>query len=242
MDSMMRIAIIDDESPSRHELGEQLLEILPEATIAEADSGAAALRLLSSQNFDLLLIDINLGDMGGLDIAAAARKMQPDAQIVFATAYSKYAVDAFDVGAVSYLLKPYDIQKLRRVVEECRSRLVKQQEQRAFHRWLPVTVNRCTTLVDTASIVFIETSQRGCVIHTTGGEYAENLTLGDYEKRLDNRNFFRIHKSFLVNLNYLESLFPWNNNSFAVHMRGINQTELPVGREKLKELRQILNI
>ena len=115
----MKIAVIDDERPARGELIHQIREVLPDSTIEEADSGASALELLSSQTFDLLFIDINLNDMEGTTLAAAAQKILPGAQIVFATAYSQYAVKAFELGVDNYILKPFDPDRVKRVLEKC---------------------------------------------------------------------------------------------------------------------------
>lgn len=108
----MKIAVIDDERPARRELIHQILEVLPGSQIGEADSGASALELISSGDFDLLFIDINLNDMEGTTLAAAARRMMPRAQIVFATAYSQYAVKAFELGVNNYILKPFDPERV----------------------------------------------------------------------------------------------------------------------------------
>ena len=115
----MKIAVIDDERPSRKELIHQILSAMPDSHIEEADSGSNALELISSQPFDLLFVDINLNDMEGTTLAAAARRILPDAQIVFATAYSQYAVKAFELGVNNYILKPFDPDRVRRVLEKC---------------------------------------------------------------------------------------------------------------------------
>ena len=114
----MKIAVIDDERPSRKELIHQILSVMPDSLIEEADSGSNALELISSRPFDLLFVDINLNDMEGTTLAAAARRILPDAQIVFATAYSQYAVRSFELGVNNYILKPFDPDRVRRVLEK----------------------------------------------------------------------------------------------------------------------------
>ena len=104
----MRIAVIDDEKYSRVGLIHQIRQTLPQAEIAEAASGAQALELLENQTFDMLFIDVHLGDMEGTTVAALARRLMPGAKIVFATAYSEYAVRAFELRADDYILKPFD--------------------------------------------------------------------------------------------------------------------------------------
>ncbi len=237
----MRIAVIDDERPARRELIHQILEALPDSEIREADSGASALELLSAETFDLLFIDINLNDMEGTTLAAAAQKMLPKAQIVFATAYSQYAVRAFELGVSNYILKPFDPDRVRRVLEKCKKDSESAAPPQPSGR-LAINASRKIVLLDIDQIVYLETAGRGCLIHTTGGDYAENQLLGEYEKRLGPHSFFRIHKSYLVNLNYISEMFPWANNSLALKMQGFEKNILPVGREKVKSLRQLLGV
>ena len=280
----MKIAVIDDERPARKELIHQILKAMPESRIQEADSGAGALELISSQPFDLLFVDINLTDMEGTTLAAAARRILPGVQIVFATAYSQYAVKAFELGVNNYILKPFDPDRVRRVLEKCQKDLGltarKPDGQAAAPAAgpsdgraaaaaggpsdgraaapaagqtfspipslssgrLPININRTIILVDIQQIVYIETSGRGCIIHTASRQYTENLLLGEYEKRLAAHSFCRIHKSYLVNLNYISEIFPWANNSLAVKMQGFEKNVLPVSREKVKLLRQLVGI
>ena len=239
----MRIAVVDDERPARSELIHQLLEIIPEAIISEADSGAAALEMMSKDIFDLVFIDINLGDMEGTVLASAVKQIMPKASIIFATAYSQYAVRAFEIGVSNYILKPFDKNRLETIVENCR-KVMEASCTKPLTNRLPVNCNRRIVLVDIETIVFIETDNRSCVIHTKNGDFTENLSLGEYEKRLSGHRFFRIHKSYLVNLEQIQEIFPWHNNSIALKMLGSEYEDkvLPVGREKTKELRHILKM
>lgn len=237
----MRIAIVDDERPARSELVHQLLGIVPEAIVSEADSGASALEMMSRDTFDLVFIDINLGDIEGTVLASTVQMIMPKAHIIFATASSQYAVRAFEIGVSNYILKPFDEHRLERIVENCRKDLEPSCTKPLSNR-LPVNCQRRIVLIDINSIVFIETNNRSCVIHSKNGDLTENLSIGEYEKRLSGHPFFRIHKSYLVNLDQVQELFPWHNNSFALKMLGYENEILPVGREKIKELRQILKI
>ena len=260
----MKIAVIDDERPSRKELIHQILSVMPDSLIEEAHSGSNALELISSRPFDLLFVDINLNDMEGTTLAAAARRILPDAQIVFATAYSQYAVRAFELGVNNYILKPFDPDRVRRVLEKCCHDLNLSKGAAAVSGTaavpgpaavsgpaaapvlsparMAINVNRTIVMLDIPQIVYIETSGRSCIIHTATRDYTENQLLGEYEKRLAPHGFFRIHKSYLVNLGYITEMFPWANNSLAVKMQGFEKEILPVGREKVKNLRQLLGI
>ncbi len=237
----MRIAVIDDERPARRELIHQILDVLPDSVIEEADSGASGIELISRQPFDLLFLDINLNDMEGTTLAAAAKKILPKAQIVFATAYSQYAVKAFELGVDNYILKPFDPDRVRRVLEKCRKETEAPASPLSSGK-LAINSNRKILLLDIQQIVYLETEGRGCIVHTACGDYTDNQLLGEFEKKLLPHGFFRIHKSYLVNLNYISEMFPWANNSMALRMQGFEQNILPVGREKIKNLRQLLGV
>ncbi|MDR1550370.1 MAG: LytTR family DNA-binding domain-containing protein [Hungatella sp.] len=247
----MKIAVIDDERPARKELIHQILSILPDSLLKEADSGAAALELLEEESFDLMFLDIDLNDMEGTTLASAIRRMLPETQIVFATAYSQYAVKAFELGVSDYILKPFELVRVRRVLEKCSRELARSQKEKSAEEEgilsfsanrMPICVNRTIILLDISQIVYIETCLRSCIIHTVSKDYTENQLLGEYEKRLVPYGFCRIHKSYLVNLNHIAEMFPWAGNSMAVKMQGFEQNILPVGREKVKHLRQLIGI
>ncbi|MCR5825126.1 MAG: LytTR family DNA-binding domain-containing protein [Oscillospiraceae bacterium] len=238
----MRIAVIDDEKYSRVELIHQIRSVLPEAEVVEAGNGAQALGLLERDRFDLLFIDVHLGDLEGTTVAALARKLMPKAAVVFATAYSEYAVKAFELRAHDYILKPFDPERIRQVLEECAAGMHGAPAQPTGR--LAVHSNRHTILLDTADVSYVETdgSGRGCLVHTLGGEaYPDGSSLSEYEARLSAQGFFRIHKSCLVQLRHIQDIFPWNGSSFALRVRG-SSAVLPIGRDRVKELRRLLSI
>ena len=238
----MRIAVIDDAKYSRVELIHQIRQRLPQAEILEAGNGAQAMALLEREHFDILFIDIHLGDMEGTTVASLARRLMPAAKIIFATAYSEYAVTAFELGVDNYILKPFDPARIRQVLEQC-SQTAPPAPAQSQSR-LAISSNRHTILLDVGDVTYIETdgSGRGCLVHTLSGErYADNSTMSEYESRLDGQGFYRIHKTCLVQLKYIQDIFPWNNSSFALRVKG-SATPLPIGRDRVKELRRRLNI
>ena len=243
---MMRIAVIDDEKYSRVALVRQIERFLPQAEIAEAASGAQAVELLEKRSFDVLFIDIHLGDMEGTVIASLAHRLMPQAKIIFATAFSEYAVRAFELRADDYILKPFDPERIRKALERCTEVMpapAPAPMPAPLHR-IAVNSNRSTTLLDTDEITYIETDGigRGCILHTISGKsYPDTTSLGEYESRLGEQDFYRIHKTCLVHLRYIVSIFPWTGNSFALRVRGADSV-LPISRERVRELRRRLNI
>lgn len=242
----MRIAVIDDEKYSRIELIHQIRQHLPHAEISEAGNGAQAVTLLEQKPFDILFIDIRLGDMEGTTVASLARKLMPEAKIIFATAYSEYAVRAFELQVDDYILKPFDPSRVRQVLDRCMAAApaAAPRTAEAIPGRLAICNNRHTILLDVGEVTYLETdgSGRGCILHTLSGEeYPDNISMSEYESRLGSQGFYRIHKTCLVQLKYIQDIFPWNNSSFALRVRN-SAAVLPIGRDRIKELRRRLDI
>ena len=116
----MKIAVIDDERPARKMLIRRVKEVRPDCEITEAESGSDALKMFNeSDSFDLIFVDMELGDMEGTTLAATAKRLFPKTKIVFATAYSQYAAKAYEMEIDDYILKPFDPDRVRHVIEKC---------------------------------------------------------------------------------------------------------------------------
>ena len=244
-------------------------EVIPDCEVTEAESGADALRMFNeTDDLDMIFVDMDLGDMEGITLAATAKRLFPAAKIIFATAYSQYAAKAYEMEIDDYILKPFDPERVHHVVKKCLSSekkdmeekeiLPKEQEKQeaaetktqeqepakentVFGK-IPVTASHGILFLDIAQIVYAETAGHGCVVHMASRSYEVNQLLGELEKKLLSYGFFRIHKSFLVNLSFIEELSAGTGNGLSVRMKGFEDRELPVGREKLKTLKQLLKI
>lgn len=239
----MRIAIIDDEKPARSELSYLITKNMPNVEIVQASSGEEALSLISKEPFDLLCIDINLGDISGITLAATARKICTDVEIVFATAYNNYAEDAFSVEALDYLLKPFSDKKVKLMLDKYKRKHlgVTMVEDNLVER-IPLNIDKKIVLVDVSSIVYIESQNKNCIIYSVTDKYIENTTLKAFEEKLKPNGFFRIQKSYLVNTKYITEIYPWFNNAWCVRMQYFEDKELPISRNKIKELKDLLRI
>lgn len=237
----MRFAVIDDERPSRSELCHLIRENLQEADIDEADSGQKALELASENDYDAFFVDVHLGDMTGTTLSLMLRKLQPETPIVFATAYDTYAVSAFEQDAADYIMKPFDPKRVAMALEKIKLRLNSQIQPSHIAGRISVTTEKRVVFLDIAEIAYIEADSRCCVLHTCQGDYVTTQTLACFEKKLAQAQFFRIHKSFLVNLQYITELSPWFNGMFCVKLRGRESESLPVGRKQVKRLKEIFD-
>ena len=244
----MRVGIIDDEKPARSELAYLIHNVIPEAETVEIASGEEALAFLAKETFDLLCIDINLGDISGVTLATTARKMFPEIEIVFATAYNNYAETAFEVEAMYYLMKPFSQEKVDHMFERYDNRHRKTTEENTLDSReqrlskLSISVEKKIIMIEISSIVYIEAQNRSCIIYTQNNSYKDSNPLSYYEERLKQHSFFRIQKSYLINLNYLKEMFPWYNNTYSVRMENYESRMLPVSRQQIKQLKKILGI
>lgn len=237
----MKIAIVDDERPARSELKYLVGQCEPAAELVEAESGEEFFNLLKTEDFDACFVDINLGGMNGATLASMIKKQCPDTQIIFATAFRDYAVKAFEIGAVDYLLKPFDYERVKKAMERLKEQ-TKEKNSPSDFQINKIMVNTGTSfqVVDVAKIVYIETEKRSCKIHMADGTfYIQNESLNNYENNLRKCRFFRIHKSYLINLDYVEEMQVGYNNGYCVKLKYYEKESLPIGRSQIKEFRQI---
>lgn len=240
----MKIAIIDDEKPARSELIFLIKEILPTAIITEFSNGEEVLQSIANESYDLFCIDINLGDISGITLATMVRKVLPNTEIVFATAYNNYAEKAFEIDAMYYLLKPFSQIKVKQMIERYKAKNTENKDnniEELFSK-IPLYFDKKFIMVNTEDIIYIECENRECIIHTKNEVYKDNNTLNYFEERLANKGFFRIHKSFLINLKYISEIHPWFNNTYCIKVNRLKEVFLPVSRNKIKELKKILHL
>lgn len=240
----MRIAVVDDERPARSELIYLIRQCSPETEVMEADSSEHLMALLDNETFDACFVDIDLGGANGTTLASMIKSRQPETLIVFATAYREYAVKAFELGAVDYLLKPFDLERVKKSMERLKEKseeLNVRQNSTEIHK-LMVNAGSSYQVLDVSEIVYIETENRACRIHTKNRDYIQNESLNFYESRLRGDRFFRIHKSYLVNLDYVVEMVPGFNNGYSLKMKYFEKERLPIGRTQVKEFRNLFFI
>ncbi len=245
----MKIGIVDDERPARSELIYLLQLKLPNADFFEANSFQKALDLLQTETLDLIFVDINLGDISGTTLASLILESQPDILIVFATAFQEYAFKAYELGAVDYLLKPYSLERIEKCVQKLESFQILRNKKNKFtpnnnsiKEKMTLSSGDSIKIIDIPSIIYIQSYNRGCNIYTANHEYFQNQTLNFYDERLKDFHFFRVHKSFLVNLEFIEELIPSPNHGYAIRLNHINNTIIPIGRTQYRELKSYFEI
>jgi len=251
--------IVDDEKPAREELV-YLLKSFPEVhVVAQGRNGLEAVTLIKEHAPDLVFLDVQMPGLSGFGVLKKLieRKVKVP-HIVFATAYDTYAVDAFEVNAVDYVLKPFDkarigkaLQRARKILESKDSaveRLEKLAEQLDTQRGaqparLVVKSQGRLFLVDAADVVFAAIEDGIITIATREFEGTSNYrTIEELAAALDAEHFWRAHRSYLVNVNHIKEVVPWFKSSYMLKMADKKQSEVPVSRAQTKRLRELLKL
>jgi two-component system response regulator LytT len=246
--------IVDDEQLASDELAYLLREFPDLEVIGTAKNGLQAVKLIEDLEPDLVFLDVQMPGMDGLGVIRALKeKGGALPYFVLATAYDQYAVEAFRLEALDYLLKPVDKDRLaesvgraRRFVEErAKSQPPEPPASPALqHRTklLIRTANR-NFIVDANDVIYATINDGLITIAAAALEGQSNYrTIEELQSNLDPDIFWRVHRSFLVNINRIKEVIPWFKSSFMLRMDDKKQTEIPVSRVQTKRLRTLLKL
>ena len=267
--------IIDDEQLARDELKYLLDQVGDVDVVAQGANGYEALELIEEHRPDVVFLDVQMPGLDGFAVIKRlmerhAGKAEKEAgalpQFVFATAYDQYAVRAFDVNAVDYLLKPFDRARVQQALERVRGRMagngtgswLEPQSQldallkllnrpqnggRAQPAKLIVQVQSRMLLVDQAEICFAAIDDGVIRVVTQNFEgQSKCRTLEELLEQLDPDVFWRAHRGFVVNINHIREVVPWFKSTYQLRMNDKKQTEIPVSRAQTKRLRELFNL
>lgn len=251
---MLQVLLVDDEMPARDELKYLLSQRSDVAVIGEADDAAEAIRLAVKLKPDVIFLDIEMREVSGLEAGVILRRVVPDTLLVFATAYDSYAIKAFEVGAIDYLLKPFEQARIDETIERLKSyrqedwRAVaqKQSEVLSINR---IRVNKLALEKDGKIVmvpyqdILYAYAHLGAVkvVLEQGGKGIYSGTLADFEDRVRGTNMMRVHKSYLVNLDKVREVVPWFKGTYWLKVEGSTE-EIPVSKTQIKEIKEILGL
>ncbi len=265
--------IIDDEQLARDELRYLLDQVGGVDVVAQGNNGIDAVNLIEEHHPDLVFLDVQMPGLDGFAVlqrlmdrhrTQSGKDAEPLPQIVFATAYDQYAVRAFDVNAVDYLLKPFDRTRVQQALERVRGRLaggagsLPESQIDALLRLLNrpqgaarapqparliVQAQSRLLLVDQADICYAAIDEGVIRVVTQSFEgHSKCRTLEELLELLDPALFWRAHRGFVVNINHIREVVPWFKSSYQLRMNDKRQTEIPVSRAQTKRLRELFNL
>lgn len=242
----LRALVVEDEVPAREELRFRLQEIDPSAEIELAATAIDALRLLKQRPFDVVFADIMMPGLSGLELVEVLNEFDAPPAVVFVTAYDEYALQAFDLRAVDYLLKPVAPDRLRETLERLRTgRRRAPDAGPATTSWLerlPVEAAGRTVLVDVAEICYAEARDDIVYVRTYDKLYPSRFSLQELESRLPSPPFLRIHRAFVANMRRVVEIRPYFNGAYILKVDDQSGTDLTVSRGRFKDLRALLRL
>jgi len=246
--------IIDDEAPARRELRYLLEQVGDVAILGEASNPSQGLQGIRETRPQLVFLDIQLPGLNGIELAQVIRELPDRPQVVFATAFEQFAVQAFNVDAFDYILKPFTLERVAKSIHKAVSTLgVQARVQKPVA--VPesphgpdkldikrVLVHRGGKMIPIPpeSIVFIRATEGEAQIHTADGLFTSKSTLNTLESVLGPYSFVRVHRNSLVNLNCIVEIIPWFNGSCKLIMNDSCNSEVLVSRYNAKDLKQRL--
>ena len=265
--------IVDDEPLARQELQYLLERAGGVEVLAQATNGIEAVELIRTHKPDLVFLDVQMPGLDGFGVLKKLldRKL-PMPQVVFATAFNQYAVRAFEVNAIDYLLKPFDRKRVMQTIEKAQARLAAPSEQaglgqetgakldallrlveeqahvtppapRSSSGKVIVRAQSRLLLVDQREICFASIEEGTISVVTRTVEGHSNCrTLEELMDQLDPETFWRAHRSYVVNIQHIREVVPWFKSSYQLRMDDAQKTEIPVSRSQTRRLRDLFNL
>ncbi|MEH7402563.1 LytTR family transcriptional regulator DNA-binding domain-containing protein [Gottfriedia acidiceleris] len=244
---MLKALIVDDEPLARDELAYLLKRSKEVEIVGEADSIRSTLKFIQIEEVDVVFLDIQLADESGLELAQKLQDLSHQPAIVFATAFDEYALNAFDLHAIDYILKPFDeiriqktIKKLAKLSVNSIKTEVKKYPPLLKQDKLAISVDERILLITFEEIIYIFTQEGKTSVVTDKMTYQINEPLINLERKLQNTSFTRVHRSYIVNLNKIIEILPWFNSTYNLIMN--DGEKVPVSRTYTKELKQLFNL
>lgn len=257
----IKILVADDEPLARDELIYLLEKIGGIEIVGQASTGEDTLYKAKQTRPDTIFLDIQIPQMNGLEVAKRICGWPDPPMIVFATAYDEHAIEAFEVNAIDYVLKPFEEDRLLMTIERIKSRssagtlskpelnnflteILKEGSSLTRHKVNKIVVEEGDAFIflNPEEIIYIARDGRDVLIKTNSREYESKYSLQVLELKLSHYGFLRTHRAFIVNLNYVDQLVPWFNGAFTLMMKDDKKSKIPVSRSYIKSLRDVLGM
>jgi two-component system, LytTR family, response regulator LytT len=259
---VLRTIVVDDEQLAREELCFLLGQLEGVDVVGQAGNGIEALRVVEETSPDLVMLDVQMPGLTGFEVARRLVRGGVETQFIFVTAYDQHAIEAFEVNAVDYLLKPVEAGRLATAVDRARRRIqtdrvvTKERSTDEMERLLQLLSDRQERreqlavkvadrflLVQSDEVVHASVEDDVITVVTNSLSGTSNYrTLDELQARLDPAVFWRVHRSHLVNINKIKEIVPWFSRNYILKMRDGKGTEIPVSRSQTKRLREYLRL
>ncbi|PNR98158.1 LytTR family transcriptional regulator [Petrotoga mexicana DSM 14811] len=234
----MNCIIVEDEYPAREELKYFINKFSDISILEEFDNSLDALDFLKSNLTDVIFLDINMPGVNGISMAKITKKLRNSPKFVFITAYPEYAVDAFEIEAFDYILKPYSEERIISTLKKLERN--SEDEERSNGK-VALKDGGKIVLKNKNDIYFCKANGKDTLVYTKDQVYKTNIGISEYLKILNDSNFLRTHKSYIVNINKIKEIIPWFNNTYNIKFEDIKE-EAYVSKNFIKNFKNKLSI
>jgi two-component system, LytTR family, response regulator len=258
----LRAVLVDDEQLARDELGYLLGQVGGVEVIGQAGNGLEAITTIDRLQPDVVFLDVQMPGLTGFEVARRLVDSGVASHIIFVTAYDQHAIEAFEVNAVDYLLKPVEPGRLEVAVDRARRRVASNRpaegavgsaelekivqlvaERQSRRERLAIKVGERFLLVQSEDIIYASLADDGISVVTSHHAGTSSYrTLDELHERLDPTVFWRVHRSHLVNINKIKEIVPWFSRNYILRMKDEKSTEIPVSRTQTRRLREYLKL
>jgi len=258
----LRAVLVDDEQLARDELVYLLGQVGGVEVIGQAGNGVEAIDTIERLRPDVVFLDVQMPGLTGFEVARRLVDTGAAAHIIFVTAYDQHAIEAFEVNAVDYLLKPVEQGRLELAVDRARRRVATDRSaegalnaaelekivelvaaRQSRRERLAIKVGERFLLVQAQDIIYASLADEGISVVTSQHAGTSNYrTLDELHERLDPTVFWRVHRSHLVNINKIKEIVPWFSRNYILRMKDEKSTEIPVSRTQTRRLREYLKL
>ncbi len=244
---MLKAIVVEDEYLAREELIYLICTHSSIEIVASFEDGLEAFKFLQDHEVDLVFLDIQIPSIDGVMLARNLRKSSRPPEVVFVTAHKEFAVDAFELEAFDYILKPYNetriihlLQKLEQLTPT-KAAVVTEEPVAARRQTINLTKGERIVVIPCDEIYYAEADEKLTYVYTRHDSFVMTLSISDFISRLPAEGFFRCHRSYCVNINRIREIVPWFNSTYLIRLHDL-PAELPVSRSNIKAFRQLMQL
>ncbi|MEO4026647.1 LytTR family DNA-binding domain-containing protein [Chromobacterium vaccinii] len=247
---MLKALIVEDEYLAREELAYLIQEHSSIEIAASVEDGLEAFKFLQERDVDVVFLDINIPSIDGLLLAKNLHKTARPPRIVFVTAYKEFAVDAFEVEAFDYILKPYNEARIIGLLRKLEAlepapppvaASIPAAEAAPASRTVNLAKGDSIIVTPCDDIYYVEADEKVTLVYTAHDRYVMAMSISEFVSRLPADSFFRCHRSFCVNIHKIREIAPWQNSTYIIKLYDL-KAEIPVSRSNIKAFRQLMHL
>lgn len=240
----MKAIIVEDEFPAREELKYFINNFSDIEILSEFDNGVDVLKFMQQNKVDVIFLDINIPMFDGMLLAKTINQFKNKPKIVFITAYKEHAVDAFELDAFDYILKPYSEERIVSTLNklgQAESTKLEIENRQVKPSNITLWKDNKLVVINVDDIYYCEARERETLVYTRENEYIAKNSILEFEKKITSDKFFKVHRSYIVNITKIKEIIPWFNSTYKLKLNDIDN-EVYVSRSKIKEFRNIMNM